>query len=344
MLAAGIGTATVSTAGEFNAGGQVNDAGIVSSPRVTLVFAENTGTEDRDRTVTGSITVRSNDDADAEHEVVMVQLDATNGGLAAGNAAGTTTPPTPISFTILDNETQTYVLSLNPMEHSSSSPPKEGEPVLVNIDAKPPHYQLDKTLTLQLFQDGGRASGYSVFGDVNDTSTRSSVSIGSSDGSPAGPADNRSAISITTPANDEDRAMDTITLEAHSGAAGRDSLADSLSIDVLDVHMLPAASDVTAVAKDEDGNEVTEIMEGGDPVFLTITVDRGRGERLTTSRMKISRWTSGRPTRGRWPTTTCRSRGSRWSRARRVSRVTTSTWRLSWQHGVTRMSAWNISC
>ena len=34
---------------------------------------------------------------------------------------------------------------------------------------------------------------------------------------------------------------------------------------------------ITAVAKDEDGNEVTEIMEGGDPVFLTITVDRGRG-------------------------------------------------------------------
>ena len=277
MLAAGIGTATVSTAGEFGQAGQVNDAGIVSSPRVTLVFAENTGTEDRDRTVTGSITVRSNDDADAEHEVVMVQLDTPNGGLAAGNAAGTTTEPTPVSFTILDNETQTYVLSLDPVEHSSASPPKEGEPVSVNIDAKPPHYQLNNTLTLQLFQDGGRASGYSVMGDVQGTSTRSSVYIGSRGGSPAVPAHNRSAISITTPPNDEDRATDTITLEAHSGDAGRDSLADSIDVDVLDVHMLPAASDVTAVAKDEDGNEVTEIMEGGDPVFLTITVDRGRG-------------------------------------------------------------------
>ena len=41
--------------------------------------------------------------------------------------------------------------------------------------------------------------------------------------------------------------------------------------------MLPAASGITAVAKDEDGNVVTEVMEGGDPVYLTITVDRRRG-------------------------------------------------------------------
>ena len=50
-----------------------------------------------------------------------------------------------------------------------------------------------------------------------------------------------------------------------------------MPIDVLDVHMLPDASAITAVAKDEDGNIVTEVMEGGDPVFLTIMVDRRQG-------------------------------------------------------------------
>ena len=33
--------------GEFDETGQVNDAGIVSNPRVTLTFAENTGSADR---------------------------------------------------------------------------------------------------------------------------------------------------------------------------------------------------------------------------------------------------------------------------------------------------------
>ena len=41
-LAAGAAQGSA-TMGEFGAAGQVNDAGIVSNPRVTLTFAENTG-------------------------------------------------------------------------------------------------------------------------------------------------------------------------------------------------------------------------------------------------------------------------------------------------------------
>ena len=43
------------------------------------------------------------------------------------------------------------------------------------------------------------------------------------------------------------------------------------------------------MAKDADGNEVTEVMEGGDPVFLTITVDRGRGspDRITDEELTV---------------------------------------------------------
>ena len=88
---------------------------------------------------------------------------------------------------------------------------------------------------------------------------------------------------------DGNRVTDMITLEAYAGSAGRDSLEASMSIEVLDIHMLPAADAITAVAKDADGNEVTEVMEGGDPVFLTITVDRGKGtgDRITEEDLTV---------------------------------------------------------
>ena len=49
-----------------------------------------------------------------------------------------------------------------------------------------------------------------------------------------------------------------------------------------DPHASRPASAITAVAMDYRrtvaDDEVTEVMEGGDPVFLTITVDRGDGD------------------------------------------------------------------
>ena len=59
---------------------------------------------------------------------------------------------------------------------------------------------------------------------------------------------------------------------------------DSLDIDVADVHALPSGDAVTAVAMDKArrGSKVTEVEEGGDPVYLTVTVDRGSGRDATT--------------------------------------------------------------
>ena len=278
-------TAVGATPGEFSQPGQVDDAGIVSNPRVTLTFAENTGAENRSRTATGSITVRANDDADAENERVMVTGDANGGGNANPG------DPTAVMFTITDDDTQTYVLTLDPVTHTSLNPPMEDEDIVVNLEAKPRHYQGGTTLTLQLAVNGGRATGYSAMGAEH--ATAGSVAIGT--GNPAGGAAltsgavNKRAITITTPTNDKNRVTDMLALEAHSGGAGRDSLAAMIELDVLDIHMLPAADAITAVAKDEDGNEVTEIMEGGDPVFLTITVDRGRGsgDRITDEGLTV---------------------------------------------------------
>ena len=265
-----------STPGEFNEAGQIDDAGIVSNPRVFLVFAQNTGSSARRRTATGTITVRANEDADAEHERVLVS------GAASGGGNAPTPAPTPVSFTILDDETQTYVLTLNDRIHSSTNPPREGEDIEVTLEAKPVHYEGGSTLTLHLSKGGGRAVGYAATGEG--ANSAGSIAIGTNNpagGNALGTPVNTRSITIEQSHDadngDGNRETDVITLEAYSGLAGRDSLADSLDIDVLDIHMLPAASDITAVAKDEDGNEVTEVMEGGDPVYLTITVDRGRG-------------------------------------------------------------------
>ena len=240
---------------------------------MTLTFAENTGSAPRPRTATGTITVRTNQDPDAEDERV----------LATGNASGDAVDAT-ASFTITDDETQTYVLTLDTTVHTSTMPPKEADPISVNLEAKPAHYQGGEVLTLQI--EGPR--GYAAAGDDGTSGeTMGSVYIGS-----ANPDGNGTALGVDAVVNkrpiiisqshsatngDGNRVTDMLTLEAYAGAAGRDSLEASLPVEVLDIHMLPAADAITAVAKDKDGNPVTEIMEGGDPVFLTLTVDRGRG-------------------------------------------------------------------
>ena len=275
---ADVATAAGVTPAELgNQPGQTNDAGIVSSPRVILTFAENSGATARSRTATGSITVRMNDDTDAEDERLMVD------GMASGGFTGDIDA---VPFTITDDETQTYVLVLDRQLHGSTNPPKENGDITVNLEAKPAHYQGGTTLTLQLGVNGGRAPDYEATG--LDHTDAGSVAIGTNNpnGSTDDAATNKRAITITQ-THDEDsdgnRVTDVLSLEAHTGKAGRDSMVASIDIDVLDVHLLPAASAITAVAKDKDGMVVTEIMEGGDPVFLTLTVDRGRGaaDRIT---------------------------------------------------------------
>ena len=94
---------------------------------------------------------------------------------------------------------------------------------------------------------------------------------------------------IKAPDNDKNRVADTITIEALMGSAGDYATVGSVDVTVADLHMLPGATAITAVAKDKlrGGKTVAEIEEGGDPVYLTVTVDRGTsrsgitGENLT---------------------------------------------------------------
>ena len=66
---------------------------------------------------------------------------------------------------------------------------------------------------------------------------------------------------------------DTLTLKLYSGGVGDSDLVTELAITVEDIHKLAAPDHITAVAENEDGDKVTEIVEGGDPIYLTVTVD-----------------------------------------------------------------------
>ena len=302
------GMSSSATMAEFDDSGQVDDADIISNPAVALIFAENTGSSPRMRTVTGSITVRTNHDTDAEDERVDVALDKdpdasddTGFDLPERDDTSLTDFAVPmgdnldlVGFTIDDDETQTYVLTLG-TAHTATTPPTEGGEISLDIAAKPAHHQDGETITLQLSRSGGRTTGYGI--DADDDGDTVFVGViqpeapaTEDDGEIAGPTQNKRPIVITTDENDGNRVTDMLTLTAYSGDAGDDNLEASFDVDVLDVHMLPEADGITAVAKDEDGTEVTEMMEGAeDPVFLTITVDRGRGasDRITDEELTV---------------------------------------------------------
>ena len=135
---------------------QVDDVNIVSNPTATLTFAANTGGEARVRTASTTVTVRTNHDDDAENEVVFV---------TAGNPAPSgdvTNEMNRVGFTIVDDETQTYVLALDRI-HTSTNPPKEAAPVMATIQAKPAHYEGGADVYADMsVQDGSPAAGYSA--------------------------------------------------------------------------------------------------------------------------------------------------------------------------------------
>ena len=269
---------------ELDAGGQVDDATIVSNPEVDLVFAASSSTTGVERTATATVTIRTNHDSDAENEVVSLGLAEVPAPVNVTGAAAVAA-----SFMIDDDETQAYSLTLARGHRQPGSEPRENSvvtgSVMVTVEADPPHYDDGKTLTLHVLDGGGkRARDYAAGEDdgsgVIGPDSAGTVGIGNGDGGEdaATDAENRRTIIVTTPPNDGNRVTDTVVLEAHFGPAGLDAMVGSLDIDVLDIHMLPGADDITAVAKDDEGMEVSEVVEGGDPVFLTITVDRGRGQ------------------------------------------------------------------
>ena len=262
---------------ENDRAGQIDDVDIVSNPTVELVFPATTSTDPVRRTVTKTVTLRTYHDVDAEDETVTITGNADGGGNPEVAAK---------TFTIVDGQEQNYTLALAAGHLLPTGAPKEGTDITVDIKAVPPHFDGSDTLTLYVLgSDGKNARGYAAKGDNGSTGSLGTVAIGTATpdgGSAPEAADNDRVITVTPPMNDGNRVPDTITLEVDSSGGGSSRAVQrlaSLPIDVVDVHQLPAPGTITAVAQDDQGKKVGQIVEGGDPVFLTITVDRSANAR-----------------------------------------------------------------
>ena len=164
--------------------------------------------------------------------------------------------------TIDDADTQNYVMNLRRRDTYV-----EGGTITVELEAEPAHVQGAGSIRLRVAdQDGNLSRNYTV-------DTVQPIRVPADADAPNLPAE---AV-ITVKANDKNRVADTVTIEALMGTAGDYTTVASVDVTVDDIHMLPGAGAITAVAKDKarGGKTVTEIVEGGDPAYLTVTVDRG---------------------------------------------------------------------
>ena len=261
------------TAAEAAAGLTVADAADFDAPvpaaLALVVQPHPTGgtAEAVNRTLTGTFTIQTRPDLDAEDEGIqvtyaIVNADATNvtaqGGAALALDADSTGAQ---KVTISDTDDQVFEWKV------TTASPSESAAINVTLTADPT--PVDRLHVTAISVD---KAGYTV--DNSSHTFGDEVNADTGDDGPV------AAIAITPPNPDGDRDTDTITLRAVVGGTSVDR-ATPLEIEVADVHGLPAADKITAkaFAIDEDEekteDEATSIMEGGDPVFVTVTVDRG---------------------------------------------------------------------
>ena len=145
--------------------------------------------------------------------------------------------------------------------------PAEGSPIGVTLAAVPAPDELIYPTALNVDR-----AGYAIDADDGADGNQTTATLTASAAA--------ATITITPPTSDGNRDEDTVTLRATVAGATTDRL-DPLEIDVADIHALPAGDDITAKAYLDDGNgaktgdEATSVTEGGDPVHVTVTVDRG---------------------------------------------------------------------
>ena len=214
---------------------------------------------------TATRTFGLNDDLDAENGQFRLT------GSVAG--IGTTTTQDPIGhYTIVDKDPQKYVLSIgntrNMIDEATT-----GDPTQVFLVADPKRTVPEAVPDFTVRGPRGFFAGLGADGALEQSNIEAALDNGN-DGAPSAPA---FVIGNISPSADKNRSDDTMTLMLYTGGVGASDVVNELSITVVDIHKLPAADAITAEAKDDDtgGDEVTEITEGGDPVYLTITVDRG---------------------------------------------------------------------
>ena len=208
---------------------------------VTLAFPAGgvAGTDAVTYTRSANVYLGTGQDGDAEDEDFAV-------GFAVDGTTGVTQPN--MQVIIDDDETQTYVLTLETDE------PTEGTDISVSLKAEPAHDEGSLLLTLHS-------------SDPKYTPNPATATISGT---------NRTeTIAVEPPDNDGNRVEDSVTLTAYSGAVGRSTEQDSLTIKVADANALPA---VAARVVDKDGKALdpqpTSVEEGTSIMVAVMPVDK----------------------------------------------------------------------
>ena len=202
----------------------------------------------RSATATGSVEIQTNADNDAENEAFVLTFDPSGGGLTTDIAR---------TITIDDKETQSFEWEL------LTSNPTEGQAATVTLTAEPSPYDLTWTANLSVSRAGYTISS----GDT--TATLASGSAASH------------TFTVTAEAQDRNRDTDIVMVRALlSGTGSNLPGLEPLSIEFADIHSLPDADKITWRAYlDNNGSPsnrvATVAVEGGAPVHVTVTVDRG---------------------------------------------------------------------
>ena len=246
------------------------------------------------RSYTATRTFGLNDDLDAEHQQFQL-IGNVIGSADVGDDPNSDNPVPTGHYTIVDDETQEYTLSIrspqNTIDEGTASSGDDNDLTDVLLVANPRRTDAAAVPTFTVTGPRGFFTGSGTAGVLDENAIGTALGGSGNQGAPSTPRD---IGNISVAASDKNRTDDTMTLMLHTGGVGSSEVVDTLDITVVDIHKLPAADAITAEAFDSNApnaKKVTEITEGGDPVYVEITVDRGSNtlrNKTTTEPLTIS--------------------------------------------------------
>ena len=252
---------------------------------VTLQVPENSGTTARKFTGSGTISLTTLHDNDAEDEHFTLEFYVNDTGGLTTDTAGQSiielpaagTAGNPNALIIDDDETQGYALALAP----AGQTPTETVAFTVDLTASPAHE--DGSGTLQVNID--KQSGWTMTLDNNNNAANPTTISG---------GDDATAVITITQAADGNRVTDTVTVSAWMGVAGAAQEKASLSIDVADANVLQA---VTAKVTDKAGNVLREqpksVKEGETISIAVMPLDKDGKQTTANEKLTVALAPSG---------------------------------------------------
>ena len=217
-------------------------------------------------TVRGEFVLFANQDADAEDELGQVNVTPPSGIRLADNSGDIPNSATKVVLVRI-NDSQTPEFE---WKKQSGVTLIEGSAAVTpyHVESKHAIEDEDWVVSYRFNKTGYQATATDSTGAAATTITNLNIANGI-------------RIAISVPGNDGDRVDDEVTLTATDlGGSTRIPGLDPVTMTFTDLHALPKPADITWEAyTDDDGkrssNKATSIVEGGPPVHVTVTVDRG---------------------------------------------------------------------